>query len=492
VHDIGKPRALAEGDKYKQYEYSQVYAAEILKGLGLKEQEIKIGLSLISGDPIGQYLKTDNSGKCVKEIIKMAAMADVRPVDFLKILEIFYEADAAAYTKDATIKNVVKGEKALDFLFEFDQENKKIEFAPDVKNRMERLKTEIELVSSGKEAKGIEKELSPELIEKIMDKVEDVNKKGMAYHVLGAASSEVKSMGVLNVLKRDLQFGLLGNMGRVSPRKNLIEEYSKFKDQNPSFSEKNWAKSVRKFKPAPVFFNIVGRSEISLWNRRLYPYAKFEIANSTWVRSKEDKIVITFDLSKFKEVEDIELFKNPENLKTNTYYNDCPSVGSPGYANTEEGFILSSRVAPRFFKGIVFNLLSNEKNDKGENIRKDCTDPVMMQERADEIVSTMKEAYKNREDMLLPVYDVYGNLYWPKNMNYKEVKKFVAEKNKEKGLDSPDVIKQNIKETKRLNKGKRFIFDDDGNLLWPKKMSYEEVKQFVAERDKNKKNEKTT
>jgi len=31
---------------------------------------------------------------------------------------------------------------------------------------------------------------------------------------------------------------------------------------------------------------------------------------------------------------------------------------------------------------------------------------------------------------LLPVYDVCGNLWWPKQMSYEEVKKFVEERSK--------------------------------------------------------------
>lgn len=34
------------------------------------------------------------------------------------------------------------------------------------------------------------------------------------------------------------------------------------------------------------------------------------------------------------------------------------------------------------------------------------------------------------------------------------------------------------------------IYDLDGSLLWPKKMSYERVKRFIAERDKKKQEEK--
>ena len=52
--------------------------------------------------------------------------------------------------------------------------------------------------------------------------------------------------------------------------------------------------------------------------------------------------------------------------------------------------------------------------------------------RAQEIATIMQEEYKNKQELNLPIYDVDGNLYWPKQMTYEEVKKFVAERDKDK------------------------------------------------------------
>ena len=39
---------------------------------------------------------------------------------------------------------------------------------------------------------------------------------------------------------------------------------------------------------------------------------------------------------------------------------------------------------------------------------------------------------KEKTDKLLPIYNEEGDLLWPKKMNYNEVKKFIEEGDKEK------------------------------------------------------------
>ena len=52
--------------------------------------------------------------------------------------------------------------------------------------------------------------------------------------------------------------------------------------------------------------------------------------------------------------------------------------------------------------------------------------------RANEITSIMLKIYKGKEELLIPIYDFRGNLWWPKRMSYEEVKKFIEERNKNK------------------------------------------------------------
>lgn len=48
------------------------------------------------------------------------------------------------------------------------------------------------------------------------------------------------------------------------------------------------------------------------------------------------------------------------------------------------------------------------------------------------IISQMEQVYQGRKNLLLPIYDDNGNLLWPKKMSREEVKKFVAERNAKK------------------------------------------------------------
>ncbi len=40
----------------------------------------------------------------------------------------------------------------------------------------------------------------------------------------------------------------------------------------------------------------------------------------------------------------------------------------------------------------------------------------------------MLEQNKDKPERLLPVYDAFGNLHWPKQMPYEEVKEFVEKR----------------------------------------------------------------
>ncbi len=84
----------------------------------------------------------------------------------------------------------------------------------------------------------IEQELSPEVIEKIMAKVQDINESGTAYTRLTPQNSRLEKEE--DKLRSIIKDGLLGNSGGL-PREKVA-----------------WTKALREgdkgFKPAPVFF----------------------------------------------------------------------------------------------------------------------------------------------------------------------------------------------------------------------------------------------
>lgn len=59
-------------------------------------------------------------------------------------------------------------------------------------------------------------------------------------------------------------------------------------------------------------------------------------------------------------------------------------------------------------------------------------DPDKRVEFAEGIASKMIEIDKDKPQNLLPIYDSDGNLLWPKQMSYAEVKKFVEEMDRKK------------------------------------------------------------
>jgi hypothetical protein len=82
-----------------------------------------------------------------------------------------------------------------------------------------------------------------------------------------------------------------------------------------------------------------------------------------------------------------------------------------------------------------------------------------------------------------------SNNKWSQSKNKEDIESEIAITSEEiEKLESEDFPTQEILEYARFI-GEQYglpLFDLDGNLLWPKQMSYEEVKAFVAERDDKK------
>lgn len=165
------------------------------------------------------------------------------------------------------------------------------------------------------------------------------------------------------------------------------------------------------------------------------------------------KVVLLFDLSSFKEAEPADYIDDSRDWqhfkpKSHTYYpqQERPlliwqesfrksKLGSSEVINhplfkklqeereldeqgfpmvsSEWGFALHYRVAPRFIKGIIYK--GNNPEDFVKNIE-----------------NIYRDVYVDKLSQAIPVYDIDGNLLWPKQMNYEEVKKFVKERDKEK------------------------------------------------------------
>ncbi|GAI77516.1 unnamed protein product [marine sediment metagenome] len=112
LHDIGKSEAIKKtGDKHNQHRYTSKIMSSVLSQLNFSDEEVSVAVALVFGDVIGGYIRDHYSGKkATEELAKMADDAGLPFYDFLKLLLVFYQADAGSYTEDAG------GLKSLDHL----------------------------------------------------------------------------------------------------------------------------------------------------------------------------------------------------------------------------------------------------------------------------------------------------------------------------------------------------------------------------------------
>lgn len=96
-------------------------------------------------------------------------------------------------------------------------------------------------------------------------------------------------------------------------------------------------------------------------------------------------------------------------------------------ASVSKGFedIRKHRVAPRFFKGIVFL----EEIPHPSSLMRDFIDceSSTVQQRVNKTLQTILSVYKD-PNLAIPVYGLSGSLYWPKEISYQEVQNIVKER----------------------------------------------------------------
>jgi hypothetical protein len=137
LHDLGKPMAVQKGNKHLQHEETSKIVRPILEQLEFSGREISISLSLIGGDPIGEYIKGENVYNTLKEIRNMAGIAGLPVNEFFELLLIYYKCDAGSYTSDSG------GIRSLDWIFVFDHANLRIDFSEAVNGKIEALRKEL-------------------------------------------------------------------------------------------------------------------------------------------------------------------------------------------------------------------------------------------------------------------------------------------------------------------------------------------------------------
>ena len=270
-------------------------------------------------------------------------------------------------------------------------------------------------------------QLTPEIEEKVMDKVQDIDKYGTAFTVIDFFD-QMDIDEETTALGKVLRYGFLGKGGFATT------------SEDTSDLLKKWYKTARSHNSSDslVYFNIVGRME------EVYYDDGYQIAQI--MSSPHASCAVIFDITRMKEIDPNSL-TGPEDEQShdhvyNTFSANAERLGGEksyffqnivkrikgekvevplhktGAVYPHRGFVTPYRVPPRLFQGIVTRL-----GDPGG---------IKM------IVNQNIVTNKNQTDCLVPIYSSEGDLLWPKQMSYEEVKQFVAERDAKKTQSSSE------------------------------------------------------
>jgi len=121
LHDIGKPEAIASGDKRRQHFHTKSIIDRITHRIPLPSDEMKRMMVLLEGDALGEFMKGQSNAEDTAVIIAdQAGRCEKSANAYLDLLTIYYQMDVAAYTSMAGIMNV------LDDLFDWDAKHQEI------------------------------------------------------------------------------------------------------------------------------------------------------------------------------------------------------------------------------------------------------------------------------------------------------------------------------------------------------------------------------
>ncbi|MCX6713536.1 MAG: hypothetical protein NTV48_00315 [Candidatus Vogelbacteria bacterium] len=251
--------------------------------------------------------------------------------------------------------------------------------------------------------------LTPEILEKIMSKVQDINELGIAYHSLhtGGIGTPVKESDD-EKLASVLRSGILG----VTSHGYEISR----KERKKKSATEIHADFIRKGEKPNVFFNIVGRlGEQS-------DYITMRMNSYMFGGKGSGAIIIIFDLSTFKEViSDYEVSLSELAYSNWTHSLHSSREGEIGdYSAPDYGFRLSSRVPPELFKGIVIVL--------SDGLLRDGSVGSNLQKKLSKVLESLFEADKDNPEDLLPVYDIDGNLLWPELKTHNQIMEELKQK----------------------------------------------------------------
>jgi len=284
-----------------------------------------------------------------------------------------------------------------------------------------------------KNQENLDGEISPEAIESIMNKVQDLNKNGTAFTHIGLYTDQPLVNAVTNlkynnseILKNILKDGLIGIPAGFRGRTGSYEENRQAKEL--------WyqRRRIEKDYPGLIYFNILGRttSDITEIKERLekinFPTNQMlDMGYGSFAHMGGIKLIVDVSSFEVKDHDGQEIKDDKDNR-----------AGAP--ACTINGLTVFDRIAPRFFRGIVIQNKKVNYLDRRNYflLPSEITIDKMNKETLNEILnviaSSMKEFYKKKSNLMVPVYDIEGNLLWPRQMSYEELRKFTKKRDRKR------------------------------------------------------------
>ena len=261
-----------------------------------------------------------------------------------------------------------------------------------------------------------ENELSPEILFNILKKIKPIDSFNTAAHSIKAPGyweSKTK-IKLSDLLVKVFTEGLLGfNRGQDN----------KYTEKDVRSTER-WKEEMLQKKPNPIFVRIVRSPEhnperfqriggiqilfnIDNFKEKVNQGKDGNFASQSYnehgVHKREFPV---HSYTTGNELEHVSHKDNPDDYISIDEYiddSDLDKYKKDGYytgSHTAE-YLLYSRVAPRFFTGI---LLSQEDE---QNLR-----PV---------IKSMQDAYKDKPELMIPIYNHNGDMLWPQKMTYEEI-----------------------------------------------------------------------
>ncbi len=274
----------------------------------------------------------------------------------------------------------------------------------------------------------------------------DINQKGNAYSIVSWEYPTPIIKRNISRLESILRNGLLGTAS--------IQRNGGFGVNTTKFDYGNLLAEGHK---RSVFFHILGR----LSGDHDQSYKSID-QNGYLLGDPKNQIGILFDLSLFQEGQSYGLGALPkkddgENGVYRAYNNQKGLAPGEALAYSDYGFVISPMISPEHFLGIIFKRnkeLTPQEHEKriehevakniqmhreGKSIsyyemdrdhyREDWryrfieeNNPEKLEQRANEIASEILNVNTGQPDLIIPVFDIHGNMWWPEKVPYTELK----------------------------------------------------------------------